>query len=560
MAEILRIEYSTRGLLASAGRDALVHIFDATQEYAHYQTLQNHGFDVPITALAFAVDGSRLVTMSGNATLALCTIEENRGSPISRYRRVRTRPTPALAYDVAVDATAKYVVCAGAGGRLDVRSLASGKRVRSYEFTSEGDGDSDVFRICVDDAGVYVACCCFDGSMRLFDFYSGARLALTNAHGDLVTCITFSTDGTKILSAGGDGCVHVWALAPELVRVATERQSELRAMQGQKKADDQMLASAPIWARTCSQRRALPTSTTTGARVSSANGNTQAPYHTDSERNLETTSEVNENIQKPSQNSFDADSRANLPRSAWQETISPRQLRESLTATFLRNGTFIAGISAPTLRHERLVLKSRQRSQETTVAVENMRARLAAMGILKDSVIQDPHTTHSLPLRIPTINATGQTDASSSCLGGGLSQQPTTLRPRDVYDDALKQLRAAADDALHLYAEMSSVGENTPCRSSNYATDPATAKFMTSEFQTTFSDISTRLASATLSSHASKISVSMSLKEPALGVPLSSVLEHYSDILVELIQKKIITTPGSHRAHGGPRRCPSGGS
>ena len=176
-------------MVSSAGRDGLVHIFDVTQEYAYFQTLENHGAGVPTTALAFGVDGTKLVTIGGNATLAFCTIDRERDLPIKRYRRVRTRPAPSPAYDIAVDATAKYVICAGAGTRLDVRSLMSGKRVRSYELANQELHCSDVYRLCVDDAGVHAACCCFDGTVRLFDFYSGSRLASTNAHGDLVTCM-----------------------------------------------------------------------------------------------------------------------------------------------------------------------------------------------------------------------------------------------------------------------------------------------------------------------------------------------------------------------------------
>ena len=56
-------------LLATAGRDRLVHIFDATDQYRHTLTLDNHSSSV--TAVRFTGDGRRLLSCGGDNTMTL---------------------------------------------------------------------------------------------------------------------------------------------------------------------------------------------------------------------------------------------------------------------------------------------------------------------------------------------------------------------------------------------------------------------------------------------------------------------------------------------------------
>lgn len=56
-------------LLATAGRDRLVHTFDATNNYQHKLTLDNHSASV--TAVRFTGDGRRLLSCGGDKTMTL---------------------------------------------------------------------------------------------------------------------------------------------------------------------------------------------------------------------------------------------------------------------------------------------------------------------------------------------------------------------------------------------------------------------------------------------------------------------------------------------------------
>ena len=133
---------------------------------------------------------------------------------------------------------------------MSIWSIASGKHMRSYR-ASDSDLDdlglvalededepggkavtsfaeaASCDRVAIDEAGVHCAACCADGAVRLFDFYSGHLLATARGHGGPLAAARFLADGARFVSAGGDGAVFVWTLAPHLARVADERAAEI---------------------------------------------------------------------------------------------------------------------------------------------------------------------------------------------------------------------------------------------------------------------------------------------------------------------------------------------
>jgi hypothetical protein len=441
-AEVLRIAYSCQALLASAGRDGLVRVFDATRDYMLLQTLENHGANVPTTSLAFGIDGRKLVTMGGDATLTLCTLDRSLHVSVTKHRRIRTRPMLATAYDVAVDATAKYVICAGVGSRLDVRSLLTGRRIRSYEVVDAKIVTSDVYRLCVDNAGVHVACCYFNGIVRLFDFYSGTCLATTNGHGDLVTCLTFSGDGTKLLTAGGDGCIHTWGLTSELVRVATERDSELKSVESLKREATELISEAPTWARTCCREEQVATMAFSPAMDKCADK--FSPFSVTGDPLSIGTLEDQQSV--------------------WQKQES------SVSHSSINCFDDQALGLRPSLQQERAALKSRQKGRATTVAVQNMRARLAAMGILRDYT--DFHTeSHSYA-----------------------SQERHRGSSRKTHEDVISGLKAAVNKAMRSYFELSTTQNGAPYLHCNLGISPTSTAQILSTYRAAFGDARKLLA------------------------------------------------------------------
>ena len=74
-------------LLASAGRDRLVHIYDVRRGHALKQTLADHS--APVTAVKFTSDGRKLLSSGGDRAIVLSHVSGQ--GEVSRYRSVSVR-------------------------------------------------------------------------------------------------------------------------------------------------------------------------------------------------------------------------------------------------------------------------------------------------------------------------------------------------------------------------------------------------------------------------------------------------------------------------------------
>jgi WD40 repeat protein len=250
-------------LLASGGRDRLIHVLGASEDrekimpsskvnnnnhsnnnnnnnnsgggvrYTLLQTLEHH--ESAVTSLKFSQNGKKLFSIGAEGSLSLSKVnplplpsssnDTNKGNnkpssdsmvdssesmlPSERIHRYRSVPLiHGVSYDIGSDVTGKYVVCAGQTDcKLHIYSAASGKHLRSYsadpndphedenDFNAnnnnldddENDGKkkksskksvtSELYKIDLCPAGMYLATCSFDRWIRLIDFYSGQIIA-----------------------------------------------------------------------------------------------------------------------------------------------------------------------------------------------------------------------------------------------------------------------------------------------------------------------------------------------------------------------------------------------
>ena len=93
-------------LLASAGRDRLVHVFNASNEYRLVSTLDNH--KSPVTAVKFTSDGRKLLSCSADKTMAFSAVS---GTDIELLRTVQT-PHGTI-NGLAIDASNRFAVASG---------------------------------------------------------------------------------------------------------------------------------------------------------------------------------------------------------------------------------------------------------------------------------------------------------------------------------------------------------------------------------------------------------------------------------------------------------------
>jgi WD40 repeat protein len=128
-------------LLASAGRDRLIHVFDATIElvrgpnnkmqrkfrgFRPICTLDHHSSSV--TVVKFSADGQRFISCGGDKTMVFCSVN---GPTITKLKSIQT-PHGTI-NGLAIEATNKFAVTSGQDKRLNIWNLQSGKHMRAYK-------------------------------------------------------------------------------------------------------------------------------------------------------------------------------------------------------------------------------------------------------------------------------------------------------------------------------------------------------------------------------------------------------------------------------------------
>lgn len=137
-------------LLASAGRDRLVHIFNASDNnYTPISTLDSHSSSV--TVVKFTPDGKRLLSCGGDRTMVFNSVN---GTDITRLKSVQT-PHGTI-NGLAVEATNKFAVTSGQDRRLNIWNLQSGKHMRAYKNDAV---TGELYKSDIDPSGINVFLC-----------------------------------------------------------------------------------------------------------------------------------------------------------------------------------------------------------------------------------------------------------------------------------------------------------------------------------------------------------------------------------------------------------------
>ena len=142
-------------LLASGGRDSLVHVFDMGYEqrlnggdYELVSTLSHH--DSAVCIVKFTPDGQKLVSCGASdqkMVFSRVAVEGNEKS-VTTLKSIHT-PNGA-ANGLAFDATNKYAITSGQNKRLNIWNVKTGRQARSYYLeTAEGE----LYRSDIDPSG-----------------------------------------------------------------------------------------------------------------------------------------------------------------------------------------------------------------------------------------------------------------------------------------------------------------------------------------------------------------------------------------------------------------------
>ncbi|KAM8832217.1 mitogen-activated protein kinase-binding protein 1-like isoform 2-T2 [Spinachia spinachia] len=227
-AEILCLQFSGPEtgvkLLATAGRDRLIHVLDAEDDYALLQTLDEHSASVTAVRFAANDDKVRLISCGADKSIYFRTAHKTeRGTEFRRSHHMVRKSTPC---DMDVDRTSKYAAVGCQDRYVRIFNISSGKQKKIYKGSLSEDGR--VLRVQFDPSGQYVATSCSDKNISIFDSHTGECVATMDGHSEIVTAMKFTNDCKHLISASGDSCIFVWRLAPELTARMSERLSELR--------------------------------------------------------------------------------------------------------------------------------------------------------------------------------------------------------------------------------------------------------------------------------------------------------------------------------------------
>ncbi|KAF9377346.1 hypothetical protein CPC16_011870, partial [Podila verticillata] len=208
-------------LVATAGRDRLLHVFDVHNNYALLQTLDDHSSS--ITAIKFTADGSRM--MSCGADKSIIFRNRHKSTDGITYQPYHQAPGRATFYDMDLHGQSQTMSAVSGDRRFAVFALETGKPIKSFKAETKGDdlaaGMAEVCsmtHISLDPTGTIAAASGSDKSVRLYDLIQGTCLAHMICHSELVTGVRFTNNYDRIISTSADGCILVWKLSPEVVR------------------------------------------------------------------------------------------------------------------------------------------------------------------------------------------------------------------------------------------------------------------------------------------------------------------------------------------------------
>ncbi|KAG0270951.1 mitogen-activated protein kinase binding protein 1 [Linnemannia exigua] len=225
--EILAIDFTDSGaqdsplLIATAGRDRLLHVFDVLNDYALVQTLADHSSS--ITCIKFAADGSRMMSCGADKSIIFRNCQKSEEGLL--YQPYHQAPGRATFYDMALHSPSQTLSVVSGDRRFGIYALESGKSVHTFKAEIKGDdltvGMAEVCsmtHISIDPSGTIAAASGSDKSVRIYDLLHGTCLAHMVSHSELVTSVKFTNAYNRVISTSADGCVLVWRLSKELVR------------------------------------------------------------------------------------------------------------------------------------------------------------------------------------------------------------------------------------------------------------------------------------------------------------------------------------------------------
>ncbi|KAG2388159.1 hypothetical protein C9374_001009 [Naegleria lovaniensis] len=229
-AEILSIDFSTNPkdpsdlLFATSSRDRLIHVFQfKNAQFKLVTSLDDH--TASVTSVKFTTDrnGDRyLVSCSADKSIVFRKIEMDPHGEYT-FKRYQNCQCNGTIFDLDINHN-NDIVTVGQDKKLNVWELDKCKSKQSYKVDTKSMQDtyspsSEPIRVSFDISGEFVVVSSADKFIRLYNLNNGECIARVSGHSEIITGVKISKDSRRIISVSGDGCIFVWRLAPNIVKL-----------------------------------------------------------------------------------------------------------------------------------------------------------------------------------------------------------------------------------------------------------------------------------------------------------------------------------------------------
>uniref|UniRef100_A0A7E4V5I5 WD_REPEATS_REGION domain-containing protein n=1 Tax=Panagrellus redivivus TaxID=6233 RepID=A0A7E4V5I5_PANRE len=222
--ETMCVEYADPGtsdgrvFLASGGRDRLIHVFDAENEYTHLSTLDDHSSSVVSVRFIPEQGGYKMFTCATDRLIVIRRLSyEGNDVSVERLNQISINSGPNYLV-IAPDGNSLMLACQDR--QLRTYSI-TGKSMKAIKGTLCEEGM--LTKLALDPSGTYAATICSDRYVYIIDVATGECAAVLNGQTDCVTSIAFTPDCRRLVVVSHSGCVFVWRLSAMLTKRMTAK-------------------------------------------------------------------------------------------------------------------------------------------------------------------------------------------------------------------------------------------------------------------------------------------------------------------------------------------------
>jgi WD40 repeat protein len=206
--------------IVTASNDKTARIWDAA---AAKEIAVLHGHEGSVNSAAFSRDGSRIVTASNDKTARIWDSATGKQIAVLRGHDFGVRSAAFSPDGSRIVTASDYIGALGGviallGGTIRIQDAATGKQIvlmRDSEAAVPlmSDREGAVRSAAFSPDGSRIVTASGDGIARIRHAATGTLIAVLRGHGGAVQSAAFSPDGSRIVTASSDNTVRIWDAA-----------------------------------------------------------------------------------------------------------------------------------------------------------------------------------------------------------------------------------------------------------------------------------------------------------------------------------------------------------